>query len=287
MRQVAYLTLTLATMMIVGASSAQNLQTPAPSPGAKVEQAVGVNTFTLEYSRPGVKGRELFVEVEKWGQMWRTGANAGTTLEFDTDATFEGNKVAAGKYLVLSIPGEEEWTWILYSDPSIGGNLSRYEEGKVAAKWTSKTSTWDQNVERLTFVFSNVTDNSTEIGMYWGKYISTFKVTVDTDSQVMAQIADVMENPMARVGGMHAQAANYYLQNDKDLNQALTWMNKAIEINPNAFWNIHTKAQIQAKMGDKKGAIATATKSLNMAKENEAGDFGYIKRNEDLIASIK
>ncbi len=287
MRQVAYLTLTLATMMIVGALHAQNLQTPAPSPAAKVEQTVGINTFTISYARPGVKGRELFVEVESWGNMWRTGANAGTFLEFDGTADFGGTSVEAGRYMVLSIPGQEEWTWMLYTDTSIGGNLSLYDESKVAAKWTSKTNTWDQNVERLTFTFNNVTDNSAEIAMYWGKYATSFKVTVDTDTQVMAQIGEVMENPMARVGGLHAQAATYYLQNDKDLDKALEWMTKAIEINPNAFWNIHTKAQILAKMGKKKEAIETANKSKDMAKNNPGGDFGYVKRNDDLIASIK
>ena len=187
MKQVKYLTLTFAAMMFLGASFAQNLQTPASSPGSKIEQTVGVNTFTISYFRPGVKGRELFVEVEKWGQMWRTGANAGTTLEFDTEASFGGNKVAAGKYLVLSIPGQNEWTWMLYKDPSIGGNLSRYEESNVAAKWTSETKTWDQNVERLTFSFNNVTDNATDLAMYWGKYYTSFNITVDTDTQVTAQ----------------------------------------------------------------------------------------------------
>ena len=153
MKQVGRLILALAAIMVAGHVSAQNLQTPAPSPGAKVEQAIGVNNFTLTYSRPGVKGRELFVEVEKWGQMWRTGANAGTIIEFDGDATFGGKKVSAGRYMILSTPGQTEWTWMLYSDPSIGGNLGAFEESKVAAKWTSKTSTWDQNVENLTFVF--------------------------------------------------------------------------------------------------------------------------------------
>ena len=123
--------------------------------------------------------------------------------------------------------------------------------------------------------------------MFWGKYTTSFKITVDTDSQVMAQIENAMKNPMAQVGGLYAASATYYLQNEKDLSKALDWMTKAVEINPNAFWNIHTKAQIQAKMGDKKGAIATATESMNKAKANQGGDFGYVKRNEDLIASLK
>lgn len=277
--------LTLIAITAVSQLSAQDVQTPAPSPTSKVEQAVGINNFTLEYSRPGVKGRELFVEVEKWGQRWRTGANAGTFIEFDADASFEGQKVPAGRYKIFSVPGQEEWTWSLYSD--LSGNVGNYDEKNEVAKWTSKTQTWDQNVERLTLIFSDMTENSTNIGMFWGKYYTRFNITVDTDSQVMAQIEDAMENPMSQVGGLYAQSATYYYQNDKDLAKALDWMNKAIEINSGAFWNIHAKAQIQAKMGDKKAAIATAQQSLVKAKANEAGDFGYIKRNEDAIAMWK
>ncbi len=287
MKQVGNLILTAITIVAVSQLSAQNVQTPAPSPNSKVEQVVGVSNFTLEYSRPGVKGRELFVEVEKWGQRWRTGANSGTFIEFDTDASFEGKKVPAGRYMVFSIPGQEEWTWSLYSDMSIGGNVGRYDEKNEVAKWTSKTQTWDQNVERLTFIFSDMTDNSTNIGMFWGKYYTRFNVTVDTDNRVMAQIDKAMKNPMTQVGGLYAQSATYYYQNDKDLGKALEWMNKAIEINSDAFWNIHAKAQILAKMGDKKGAIATAQQSLAKAKANEGGDFGYIKLNEDAIAMWK
>lgn len=287
MKQVGHLILTLAAIVMIGNLSAQNLQTPAPSPGSKVEQAVGVNNFTLTYSRPAVKGRELFVEVEKWDQMWRTGANAGTVIEFDADASFEGKKVPAGKYLILSTPGQTEWTWMIYSDTSIGGNLSKFEESKVVAKFTSKTNTWDQNVERLTFIFSDMNDNSTNIGMFWGKYYTRFNITVDTESQVMAQIEKTMKNPMAQVGGLYAQSATFYYENDKDLGKALEWMNKAIEINPNAFWNIHSKANILGKMGKKKEAIATAEESLAKAKTNDGGDFGYIKRNEDAIAMWK
>ncbi|MEQ9425989.1 MAG: DUF2911 domain-containing protein [Cyclobacteriaceae bacterium] len=286
MKKIGYLVLTLIAAVLTVDVFAQ-IQTPAPSPGARVEQQVGVNNFSIDYSRPGVKGRELFVDVEAWGQTWRTGANAGTFLEFDADATFGGNKVPAGRYLVFTIPGKENWTWMLYGDLTLGGNVAGYDEANEVARWTSPTKTWDTNVENMAFVFSNVKDNSTDIGLYWGKYYTTFTASVDTDSQVMASIDQAMENPLARVGGQYAQAANYYYQNDKDLNKALEWINEAIKINSNAFWNIHTKAQIQAKMGDYKGAIATAQMSMDKAKANEAGDFGYIKRNEDALAMWK
>jgi Tfp pilus assembly protein PilF len=86
--------------------------------------------------------------------------------------------------------------------------------------------------------------------------------------------------------GNYAQAAVYYLENGKDLNQALTWINEAIKANPKAFWWIHQKAKIQAKMGDAKGARETANQSITLAKEN-GNDFGYVKLNEDLLKTIK
>jgi hypothetical protein len=105
----------------------------------------------------------------------------------------------------------------------------------------------------------------------------------DFDSEVMSAI----ENNTKVNLGNYLAAANYYHATDRDLDQALEWINLYLTENPNQFWDVHLKAQIQAKLGDKKGAIATAKSSIEMAKDNPGGDFGYIKRNEDLIASLK
>src|SRR5690606_28457042 len=87
--------------------------------------------------------------------------------------------------------------------------------------------------------------------------------------------------------GSYASAAGYYLDNNKDLEQALTWMNKAIEKRPEAFWYVHKQAQILAKMGKTKEAIAAAEKSMQMAKDSKDGDYGYVANNEKLIKELK
>jgi len=179
MKRIRYFVLTLITTVACIELMAQDAQNPAPSPQARIEQVVGLTQFSIDYSRPGVKGRELFVEIEKWGQTWRTGANQGTFLEFDKDATFGGQKVAAGRYLIFSIPGQNEWTWMLYSDLSIGGNVGDYDKSKEVARWTSKTATNDFNVERLTFNFADMTDTSAKIFMRWGKYSTSFDISVN------------------------------------------------------------------------------------------------------------
>ncbi|MDA0196849.1 MAG: DUF2911 domain-containing protein [Bacteroidetes bacterium] len=177
MKKIGYLVLALITTTTCVDLVAQD--GPPPSPKARIEQAVGFTNFSIDYFRPGVKGRELFVEVEAWDKMWRTGANSGTIIEFDKEATIAGNKVAAGKYLILSIPGKEEWTWILYSDVKLGGYLDNYDKSKDVTRWTSKTMTNSGNVERLTFNFADMTDTSAKIFMRWGKYSTSFDVTVN------------------------------------------------------------------------------------------------------------
>jgi predicted RNA polymerase sigma factor len=83
-------------------------------------------------------------------------------------------------------------------------------------------------------------------------------------------------------------AANYYYTTDKDLDQALEWINIYLAEGNNSaqFWNLHLKAQILAKMGDKKEAKKVAEQSIALAKKNSSGDFGYVKRNQDLIDSL-
>ena len=256
---------------------------PAPSPLAKIHQKVGVTDVKVEYSRPAMRGRTLFVDVEQFGRMWRTGANAATKISFSDDVSIEGQAVPAGEYAIYSIPGETEWSVMLYKDLSLGGNVGGYDEANEQIRVKVQSKQLPISYENLTIDIGNLTHNSATIALIWGSHYVPLNMTVDTDSKVMAQIERYMQNPMAQVGGNYSQAANYYFQNGKDLNQALAWMDKAIEINPNAFWNIQTKARILAKMENYKGAIEAAKQSLSVAKA-APNDFGYIESNEKLIA---
>ena len=280
-RILTFFTLTLVGSFLFHFSNAQ-VQTPAPSPTGKIEQKVGLTDITINYSRPGVKGREVFVDVEEYGKMWRTGANSATTLEFSDDVKLEGKEVPAGKYALFSIPGREQWTVMLYKDISIGGNVGAYDESKELTRFTVKPVKNPIHIESLTFDVGDLKDESATIRLMWSDIIVPIKMTVDTKSKVMASINRFAQNPNASLVNQYASAANYYFANDMDLNKALEWISKAVEFGPKAFWHVQTKARIQAKMKDYKGAIATANKSLELAKAAK-NDFGYIKSNEGYI----
>ncbi|GJM30629.1 MAG: hypothetical protein DHS20C17_32640 [Cyclobacteriaceae bacterium] len=272
----------LVVMIFFSAAITAQVDYPSPSPLAKISQKVGVTDVNIEYSRPARKGRTLFVDVEKFGSIWRTGANASTKISFSHDVTFDGKPVPAGQYALYSIPGETNWSVMLYSDLSLGGNVGSYDQSKEVARANVQAEKIPISVENFTIDIGNISNDGATLGLVWGNYYVPVKLGVKTDEVVSAQIEDYMKNPMASVGNHYSQAASYYYQNDKDLNSALEWITKAIEINPTAFWNIQTKAKILGKMERYSEAIEAAKQSTQVAKAAE-NDFGYIDANQKLI----
>lgn len=276
-------------LIAVGFASVAQIRTPAPSPAGSSSTVVGLTDVKIDYSRPRLKGRKIFGEgdafLQPYGKIWRAGANDGTFVSFSDDVTVEGIKIPAGKYLLFAWPGATEWTLSLYKDLQLGGNTEQYDKKNEAANFKVKAEKLTEKVEMLTYSVTDLSDDNkwAKIQLAWENTSVKFSFGVDFDAKVMKDIeAKTKVSP-----GSYATAANYYLENGKDLNKALEWMNLAIAGNPNAFWNIHAKAKIQKALGDKKGAIVTAQQSLDAAKANKDGDFGYVKLNEDLIKSLK
>ena len=279
----------IALCLLVAFGATAQISTPAPSPGGSVSSTVGLTEVKIDYFRPGVKDRKIFGEGEvlvPYGQIWRTGANAGTILTLSTDAKIGGSDVKAGEYQIVSMPGADSWDVMLLTE-RIGGNMANYKEDIVAAKMSAKPMKTASSVERMTFQITDISaDNTTaNIQFSWENVMFNLPVEVAYHEAVMADIAAKTQvNP-----GNYVAAATYYLNAGENLEQALEWMDLYLAIGENSgqFWNVHTKAQILAKLGKKKEAIATAEDSLEKAKNFANGDFGYIKRNEDLIKSLK
>lgn len=264
---------------------------PQPSAKAKVETQVGLTDISIEYFRPSLKGRKIFGEgkdfLQPYGQLWRAGANSGTIIKLSTDAFIGGENVKAGEYLVFMTPNANEWEFKLYSDIKLGGNVNGYNPEKEVISVNVKPTTLNESVETLTYQISDISEDYTTANIHfaWENTSLKIPVEVDFDEMVMAQIEkNTKVNP-----SNYITAANYYFSANKDLNQALEWVNQYLAVGNNSaqFWNLHLKAQILAKMGEKKKAIETANKSIELAKNYAGGDFGYVKRNEDLIASLK
>jgi tetratricopeptide (TPR) repeat protein len=263
---------------------------PQPSPKANVETTVGLTDVSISYFRPSLKGRQIFGDgedyLQPYGVLWRAGANSGSVLNLSTEAVIAGKKVDAGKYLIFMIPGEKEWEFKLYSDLSIGGNVGNYDESKEVISVIQEAKELDEAVETLTYQISDISaDNkSANLHFEWENVSLKIPFEVTYDDLVMTQIE---QNTKVDPRNLIA-AANYYYTTDKDLKQALKWIDTYLAEGNNSaqFWNLHLKAQILAKMGDKKEAKKVAEKSIELAKKNSSGDFGYVKRNQDLINSL-
>lgn len=256
------------------------LKTPAASPKSSLEQVVGLTNVDIVYSRPSMKTRTIFGDLVPFGKLWRTGANANTTVSFSEDILIDGKTLKKGKYALYTIPKADSWEIIFYSDTDNWGTPENWDEAKVALKTAVKPEMLDQHVETLTIGISNLDTEFAYLSISWENTMVNVKFIVPTQVQTMANIEKVLAGPSA---GDYFAAAQYYYQSNGDMTTALNYVNKALEMNKDKpFWYNRQKSLIQARLGDTKGAIESAKLSLaaaTLAKNND-----YIKMNNDSIA---
>ncbi len=270
----------LAAMAAVNVTFAQTLNTPQPSTTQTIKQNFGLSSIELSYSRPNAKGRSVIGGLVPFGKVWRTGANQATTLNFGDDVTIGGKKIAAGKYGLLSIPDKDNWILIITKQLDVTSPAA-YKEESDLVRINVKPMMLNDKIETFTIQFTNVKASTCDLNLQWENTSVTLPVSTDVDSKVMSQINDVM----TKDNKPYYNAAMYYMDNSKDLNQALTWFNKAVEQNPTAFFMQYQRANCLVKLGKKQEAIAASTKSLELSKT--ANNADYVKLNEDLLKSLQ
>lgn len=247
------LTLCLATAV----SAQQQINVPRPSPKASVAQTVGITDITIQYSRPGVKGRTIWGELVPYGEVWRTGANENTTIRFSTPVRIGGKELPAGLYGLQTIPTANEWTVIFSKDADEWGAFN-YKPENDALRIQARPEPADFE-ERMSFGFDDVTDNSAKVVLRWEKIAVPFTVEVDTPKLVTEQLKSAVrwQTPY--------QAANWCIQSDTCLDEASRWLDASITLEP-TFQNQRAKAQLLAKRNDFKGAVSWGEKALAAAK---------------------
>jgi Protein of unknown function (DUF2911)/Tetratricopeptide repeat len=265
---------------ILFTAEGQQLTTPQPSPTQTIKQNFGLSSVELSYSRPGMKGRKIYGDLVPFGKVWRTGANQATTLTFGEDVMIGGKKVTAGKYGLLSIPDKNNWTLIISKQTDVTSPTA-YKEDMDVVRVSAEAMKMKDNVETFTMQFADVKANSCALHIMWEGTAVALPITVDVETKVMAQI-DQMIN---KDNKPYFNAAMYYMDNGKDLNQALAWFDKAVEGNPTAFWIHHQRANALAKLGKKEEAKMAAKKSMELATTAKNDD--YVKLNEKLLADLK
>ncbi|HND94401.1 MAG TPA: DUF2911 domain-containing protein [Chitinophagaceae bacterium] len=268
----------MALVMMLSAD-AQGLNTPQPSPTQTVKQNFGLSSIELSYSRPGVKGRKIFGDLVPYGNVWRTGANQATTLTFGDEVTIGGVKIKAGKYGLLTIPEKKSWTIIISKQTGVTSPAD-YKQDQDVVRVDAKTNATGDAIETFTIEFANVKPNTCNLEIKWDKTSVSLPISTDVETKVMAQIDQLMNKD----NRPYYNAAMYYMDNGKDLNQALGWFQKAAEMQPKAFWIQHQLANCLAKLGKKDEAKAAAEKSKALAAEAKNDD--YVKLNEKLLAEL-
>jgi len=246
-----------------------NATTPRTSPAASVSQRIGLTDITIEYHRPGVKGRDVWgPPIVPFGgdpYPWRAGANENTTIAFSTDVSVEGEPLPAGVYGFHIIPTESEWTLIFSEDNAAWGSYSYNPENDALRVTVTPAETDHQ--EWLVYGFDNLEEDSCVVFLEWGKKRVPFTVEVDLAETVVASLREELMGQAGFTWTANYQAAKWCLDHGVNLDQALEWANRSVQWDKNDF-NMRIKGLIHAELGETDAARAALEEALELAPEN-------------------
>ena len=262
----------------------EKVEFPAASAHAVLKQRVGLTDVEVDYSRPNKNERSIFGGLVPLDKPWRTGANQPTKIKMSGPIKWAEKEVPAGEYVLYSIPGGSEWTLVLSKNLN-AQSLADHKPEEEAARVTAKPVTLATPAETCTIGFEDLRANSATFYLEWDTTRVPVKLTTNDVEKVMQGIDATVKGGKPQEGGFYYQAASFYLDQNKDLPQALKWVDQAIEKNPKAYFMQQKKAQILAKMGNKKEAIAAAEKSIELLKAGPNPDEGAIATNRAIIES--
>lgn len=274
------LSIAAALTLFIGVQTTDaQVKLPPASSTQTVTQGLGIKTVTLTYQRPNANGRVVFGELVPYGEVWRTGANNIPNLTFEDEVTIQGHKVAAGTYGLFTIPNKDKWTVILSKNAKQWGSY-QYNQAEDVLRFDVKPTKLGKKVETFTIAFENVTTKSSDVTIAWEKTQIAFNITVDQSAEIMAGIDAAMQGEKKP----YFQAAQYYFNNNLDMNKAAEWI-KLADQGASAPHIKYWKARILAKAGQTAEAKKAAQEGIDMATKNNNTE--YIKLNTQVLKGIK
>lgn len=273
------LLIALAIVLAPFATEAQ-IKTPQASPKGYIKQTVGLTDVEVTYSRPGARGRAVFGNLVPFGKLWRTGANENTIINFSDDVVIDGKTLKKGKYAIYTIPKIESWEVIFYLSTDNWGLPENWNDAYVALRTTVKEDALPTPLETFTIGINGLDPNFGYLDMAWENSHVALKFEVPTAKIATASIEKTLGGPSAND---YFAAATYLFQSNGNIETARTYIDKSLDMsNEKPYFILRLKSQIQAKQGDKKGAVETAKASLAAAEA--ANNQDYVKLNKDSIA---
>jgi len=281
-RAISFITAISGGLLLASGAFAQTakLEFPAPSPACSLKQRVGLTDIEIDYSRPSVKGRTIFGNLVPYDKVWRTGANQATKLILSTPVKMNGTEIPAGTHALLTIPGKDEWTVIINKGAENWGSY-KYDEKSDIARIKVKPEQIGRSIETLTINIDDIRENSAVMALVWDKTKVPIKLEVNFEDKLLSDIKAVMDSDAK--DKPYFQAAAFYYNHGQDLQTAKKWIDQAL-VDKDPFYMVFLKAQIQAKLGDKDGAKASAKHSLELAEK--ANDHAYVLLNTDLLKTL-
>jgi len=286
------------------------IQTPRPSQKASVMQRIGVTDVTITYSRPGVKGRQIWGDplpeqkaqgeatldnqnerpkgapIVPWGHMWRTGANEATQFVITDDVLINGQKLAAGSYSLHTIPNKTEWTIVFNGTANQWGSFN-YDPAKDTLRVKAKPESLAVSEEWLSYSIDPVTDDSARVNIRWEKISVPFTVKVpDVPALTLTKLKATVAGAKADDWRTPMQAGSYLINGNQDAAddaQGLAWLDQSIKVKE-TFDNLRIKANALYKFGKKEEALALADQAIQKGKADKVDTSAFEKRVADMKA---
>jgi len=276
----ALLCTALAALLVSSASA--ELTLPRVSQKASVMQTVGLTDVTVQYCRPGVKGRVIWGELVPYDKVWRTGANEATTFSFSTPVKINGQALPAGIYSFHTIPGKTSWTLIFNKKAEQWGSYD-YDASMDALR-IQVTPVTGSHQEWMAFSFSDVSTDNATVELAWEKIRVPFKIEADTKTQAMASINKALSGEVKDWEDPYS-AASYAFNANLGNADAMKWIDQSISLKE-TYWNLRLKASLLEKDGKRKEAIALAEKAVQIGKRDKDNE-GEIAKTEKQVAEWK
>lgn len=290
-------------------SAFAQIEVPRPSQKASVMQRIGVTDITITYSRPGVKGRQIWGDplpeqtakgeatldnqnvrpknapIVPYGHVWRTGANEATQFVVTDDVLINGQKLPAGSYSLHTIPTKDEWTIVFNGTANQWGSFD-YDPAKDTLRVKAKPQWVNTSEEWLSYSFDPVSEDSAQVNIRWEKISVPFTVKVpDVAATTMTKLKNAVGNAKPEDWRTPMQAGNYLInnQNPADDQQGMAWLDQSIRVKE-TFQNLSAKANALYKAGKKEEAVALGEQAVQRGKTDKVDTTNFEKRLADMKA---
>ncbi|MGV3589210.1 MAG: DUF2911 domain-containing protein [Adhaeribacter sp.] len=243
------------------------IRLPQASPEAVVSQTIGLTDVTVTYHTPGVKGRPVWGKLVPYGQVWRSGANEATIISFSEDVKINGQDLTAGTYSFFTLPeNETNWFVIFNRNTELWGTEGyKPEEDVLRVPVKPEAAPFHEN---LLYYFSDIKATEGRLNLVWEKLNIPFTITVEVFNKTVATLKEDLAQVKSDDWNSYAQAAQFLIQNNKQHELALQWINKSIKIKEN-FYNNWLKAQLLAQKDEYEEAINLTKKALKLGSKDD------------------